>query len=66
MATKKKHDEFREKQYSRNSEGLKQRRLKNDSRWKFNPNASYESEEDDVLEEEDWSYDQEFEERNYR
>ena len=47
MATKKKQDEFREKQYSRNSEGLKQRRLKNESRWKFNPNESYESDEEE-------------------
>ena len=63
MATKKKHDEFREKQYSRNNEGLKQRRLKNESRWKFNPNASYESEEDDILDEEEWSYDSEYDDR---
>jgi len=40
MAAKKKN-EFREKDYSRNSEGLKQRRLKDESRWKFNPNESY-------------------------
>ena len=57
---KKKQNEFHEKQYSRNSEGLKQRRLKNESRWKFNPNESYESEEDDISEEEDWSYDSEY------
>jgi hypothetical protein len=49
---KKKNVEFREKQYSRNSDGLKQRRLKDEARWKFNPNADY-SEEDDLLEE-DW------------
>ena len=48
---KKKQNEFREKQYSRNSEGLKQRRLKDEARWKFNPNANY-SEEDDSLDEE--------------
>ncbi len=58
MAAKKKN-EFREKDYSRNSEGLKQRRLKNESRWKFNPNADYSSEEDDDLEDE-WEYDQEW------
>ena len=51
MSSKKKN-EFREKDYSRNSEGLKQRRLKEESRWKFNPNQEYES--DDFLEEEDW------------
>ena len=44
---KKKQNEFREKQYNRNSEGLKQRRLKNESRWKFNPNESYESDEEE-------------------
>ena len=48
---KKKQNEFREKQYSRNSEGLKQRRLKDEARWKFNPNADY-SAEDDLLEDE--------------
>ena len=46
---KKKQNEFREKQYNRNSEGLKQRRLKDESRWKFNPNASYESEDEEEL-----------------
>ena len=59
MAAKKKN-EFREKDYSRNSEGLKQRRLKNESRWKFNPNEKYES-EDDLLDDmtifEDSEYD---------
>ena len=54
----KKKNEFREKDYSRNSEGLKQRRLKNESRWKFNPNESYDSE--DAIE------DEEFDERDYR
>ena len=36
----KKKNEFREKDYSRNSEGLKQRRLKNESRWRYNPNTA--------------------------
>jgi hypothetical protein len=46
MSTKKKY-EFREKKnYNRESDGLKQRRLKEKSRWKFNPNKSYESEDD--------------------
>ena len=62
MSSKKKN-QFREKDYSRNSEGLKQRRLKNESRWKFNPNTSYETEDDDVLDEEDWFYDPEFDDR---
>jgi hypothetical protein len=60
MSSKKKN-EFREKDYSRNSEGLKQRRLKNESRWKFNPNEKYESEEDGLLDDmtifEDSEYD---------
>jgi hypothetical protein len=60
MSSKKKN-EFREKDYSRNSEGLKQRRLKEESRWKFNPNHEYES--DDFLEEEDWFSDPDFDDR---
>ena len=61
---KKKQNEFREKQYNRNSEGLKQRRLKDESRWKFNPNADYSSEDDEVIdEEEDWGYDPEWEDQ---
>lgn len=59
---KRKQNEFREKQYNRNSEGLKQRRLKNESRWKFNPNASYES-EDDLLDDEDWLEESEYDDR---
>jgi hypothetical protein len=43
---KKKNYEFREKDYNRNNEGLKQRRLKNESRWRFNPNETYDSEEE--------------------
>jgi hypothetical protein len=62
MSSKKKN-EFREKDYSRNSEGLKQRRLKTESRWKFNPNVSYETEGDNVLEEEDWFQDPDFDDR---
>jgi hypothetical protein len=57
MSSKKKN-EFREKDYSRNSEGLKQRRLKDEKRWKFNPNEDYskdaEYEDDDFYEEEDF------------
>lgn len=58
----KKKNEFREKDYSRNSEGLKQRRLKNESRWKFNPNETYES-EDDLLEDEEFYEDSEYDDR---
>ena len=62
MSSKKKN-EFREKDYGRNSEGLKQRRLKNESRWKFNPNADYTSEDDEILDEEDWFEDSEYDDR---
>lgn len=48
--------------YNRESDGLKQRRLKEEGRWKFNPNATYsaedDSEEDDV--------DDEYGESDYR
>ena len=55
MSSKKKN-EFREKDYSRNSEGLKQRRLKDESRWRFNPRKSQddiELEDDDLFDEPD-------------
>lgn len=58
MSAKKKN-EFREKDYSRNSEGLKQRRLKEESRWKFNPNSDYSS-DDDFLDDEDLLEDSEY------
>lgn len=60
MSSKKKN-EFRERDYGRNSEGLKQRRLKEESRWKFNPNTKYET--DEFLEEEDWFSDPDFDDR---
>ena len=62
MSSKKKY-EFREKKnFNRDSEGLKQRRLKDESRWRFNPNQTYE--EDDSVDESglDW-YPQEEERR---
>jgi hypothetical protein len=55
MSSKKKN-EFREKDYSRNSEGLKQRRLKDESRWRFNPRQVQddpELEDDDLFDEPD-------------
>ena len=62
MSSKKKY-EYREKSsFNRNNEGLKQRRLKDESRWKFNPNSNY-SAEDDVIEEEDWFSDPNFDDR---
>lgn len=61
MSAKKKY-EFREKKnFNRESEGLKQRRLKDESRWKFNPNQDYTQEDGDEDEE---FYDEENWERN--
>jgi len=61
MSSKKKY-EYREKRnFNRESDGLKQRRLKEESRWKYNPNQTFES--DDVLEEEDWFSDPDFDDR---
>ena len=61
MSAKKKY-EYREPKNNRDSEGLRQRRLKEESRWKFNPNADYTA--DDFMEEEDWFSDPEFEDRH--
>jgi hypothetical protein len=47
--------------YNRESDGLKQRRLKEESRWKFNPNQDYSSNEDDDSDDED--FDDEYEQR---
>lgn len=44
---KKKHYEFQENKQYREHDGLKQRRLKTEGRWKFNPNQSYNSEEEE-------------------
>jgi len=55
MSSKKKN-EFREKDYARNSEGLKKRRLKNETRWKFNPKEDYSKSE---------MYDEDFEDQYY-
>ena len=51
MSSKKKYEYRENKNYNHDSEGLKQRRLKDDSRWRFNPNkkqddAEMEDEED--------------------
>lgn len=58
---KKKNYEFREKDYSRNNEGLKQRRLKEEARWKFNPNSDYSSDEEFFDDHDDAFYDWESE-----
>lgn len=41
MSSKKKYEYRESKNYNRNSEGLKQKRLKDETRWKFNPNEAY-------------------------
>lgn len=55
---KKKHYEFQEsnKQF-RESDGLKTRKLKTEGRWKFNPNQSYSSvEEEDDIEDDEYQH----------
>ena len=61
MPAKKKYEYREKKNFSRESDGLKQRRLKEESRWRFNPSQSYES--DDTVEEEDWFSDPDFDDR---
>ena len=58
MSAKKKYEYREKKNFNRESDGLKQRRLKDESRWKFNPNQEYAS--DDILDEEDWFQDPNF------
>ena len=55
---KKKHYEFQEnnKQF-REHDGLKQRRLKTEGRWKFNPKQNYSVEEEEDDFEDDYGYD---------
>ena len=61
MSAKKKYEFHDKKKFNRESDGLKQRRLKDESRWKYNPNQTFES--DDFLEEEDWFSDPDFDDR---
>lgn len=61
MSAKKKYEYREKKNFNRESDGLKQRRLKDESRWKFNPNQEYAS--DDILDEEDWFQDPNFDDR---
>jgi hypothetical protein len=42
---------------------LKQRRLKDESRWKFNPNADYSNDEDESSGDEEWFEDTEYDDR---
>lgn len=60
MSAKKKYEYREKKNFNRDSDGLKQRRLKDETRWRFNPNADYSKDGDDYE-------DDEFqEEENYR
>ena len=61
MSAKKKYEYREKKNFNRDNEGLKQRRLKDEARWRFNPNANYSKDDDDY---EDDDFDEE--EENYR
>ena len=64
MSAKKKYEYREKKNFNRESDGLKQRRLKDESRWKFNPNADYTSQDEDALDdEEDWFSDSDIDDR---
>lgn len=58
MSSKKKYEYREKKNFNRESDGLKQRRLKDETRWKFNPNEDYskdeDHEDDDFYEEEEY------------
>ena len=56
MSSKKKYEYRESKNYNRNNEGLKQKRLKDETRWKFNPNEHQSNSE---------MYDEDFEEEYY-
>ena len=56
MSAKKKYEYREKKSFNRETDGLKQRRLKDETRWKFNPNETYttEDDQDDEDEYENW------------
>lgn len=56
MSSKKKYEYRESNKQFRDHDGLKQRRLKDEARWKFNPNADY-SRGENFEEEEDWFLD---------
>ena len=58
MSAKKKYEYREKKNFNRDTEGLKRRRLKDENRWKFNPNESFES-EDELYDDEEEFYDDE-------
>lgn len=55
--SKLKHYEYRDNRDRRDTEGLKQRRLKDEARWKFRPTKDYmeESQDDDLGDFDDYS-----------
>jgi len=61
MSAKKKYEYREKKNHNRDNGILKQRRLKDESRWRFNRNVDPLS--DDILEEEDWFSDPNFDDR---
>ena len=63
MSAKKKYEYREKKNFNRESDGLKQRRLKDESRWKYNPNTVYDADDDISEDDEDWFEDPEFDRR---
>lgn len=59
MPAKKKYEYREKKNFNRDSEGLKRRRLKDENRWKYNPNESYVLDNDLYDDDEDDFYDEE-------
>lgn len=59
MSAKKKYEYREKKNFNRDSEGLKRRRLKDENRWKYNPNESYVLDNDLYDDDEDDFYDEE-------
>ena len=54
--SKKKNYEYHDNSYRGESDGLKQRRLKEENRWKFNPNkdySEYDNDDEDIYDEEE-------------
>ena len=62
--SKKKNYEYHDTRYSRDGDGLKQRRLKEESRWRFNPNSTYVEETDDM--DDDDGYRHEYQDDEYQ
>jgi hypothetical protein len=60
--SKLKHYEYRDNRDRRDSEGLKQRRLKDEARWKFRPTRDYVEgvDEEDDLDSDDYIEDEHY------